>query len=98
MKAHPERLALVQGWDSTRLTLRLWVTRPGMVVRPWVAGSLAVALALLVSTWAVAAASTPDATQLQFAGVTRAATLGDYGFVLFRNSLVLALHALACVA
>ena len=30
--------------------------------------------------------------------MTREATVTDYGHVLFRNSLVLALHALACVA
>jgi hypothetical protein len=98
MKAHTERLALVQGWDDTRLTLRLWLFRPQMVLRPWVLGSLAVAAALLVATWGIAELATPDATRLQFAGVTDPATLGDYGFVLFRNSLVLALHALACVA
>ncbi len=39
MKAHTERLALVQGWDDTKLTLRLWLSRPAMVLRPWTAGS-----------------------------------------------------------
>ena len=33
-----------------------------------------------------------------YPGLTRAATTGDFGFVLFRNGLVLALHSLACVA
>jgi stage II sporulation SpoM-like protein len=40
----------------------------------------------------------PDPTGLGFPGLTRPARLGDFGFVLFRNGLVLALHALACVA
>jgi hypothetical protein len=47
----------------------------------------------------VVAKLTPaDATIYQIPGVTRDATLTDYGHVLFRNSLVLSLHALACVA
>jgi hypothetical protein len=57
-----------------------------------------VAVALLAATWLVALAVAPDPTGLDFPGVTRPATLGDFGFVLFRNGLVLALHALACVA
>ena len=40
----------------------------------------------------------PTRSLLHFAGVTDVAGFDDYGFVLFRNSLVLALHALACVA
>ena len=98
MKAHTEQLALVQGWDDTKLTLRLWLSRPSLVLRPWVAGSLLVSLALLAATWGIAVLATPDATRLHFAGVTNPAGFEDYAFVLFRNSLVLALHALACVA
>jgi hypothetical protein len=98
MKAHTERLALVQGWDDTKLTLRLWLSRPAMVLRPWTAGSLLVSLLLLTATWVIAVLATPDPTRLHFAGVTNPGGVEDYGFVLFRNSLVLALHALACVA
>ena len=65
---------------------------------PWVLGSVAVALLLLAATWVIATVSTPDATGTGFPGVTSEVTIADYGFVLFRNSLVLALHALACVA
>jgi hypothetical protein len=99
MRARTERLALVQGWDDTTSTLRTWRAAPGSVLRPWVTGSLLVAVLLLLATWVVAETSTPDVTTpLTFAGVNRLATAGDYGFVLFRNALVLALHALACVA
>jgi hypothetical protein len=99
MRVHTERLALVQGWDDTKATLRVWRARPSAVLRPWAAASLVVAVALLLATWGVAALSTPElGTSLTFAGVTRPAHLGDYGFVLFRNALVLTLHALACVA
>jgi hypothetical protein len=91
-------MALVQGMADTRAALATWQRKPFDVVRPWAVGALLVAVGLLFATWAIATLSTPDFTQLHFAGVTDPATLGDYGFVLFRNSLVLTLHALACVA
>jgi hypothetical protein len=91
-------MALVQGMADTKAALAEWQRRPFAVLGPWSAGSLFVAIGLLVATWVIAALSTPDLTRLHFAGVTERADLGDYGFVLFRNSLVLTLHALACVA
>ena len=93
-----EELALVQGWDDTRAALRRWNARPSLVLRPWVLGSFAVSVLLLAATWAVAELTTPDPTFAVFPGVTHGADLEDFGFVLFRNGLVLALHALACVA
>jgi hypothetical protein len=96
MKA--EELALVQGWDDTRAALRSWNARPLPVLRSWALGSLAVALALLVATWLVAVLSTPDVGGFSFPGLTEPARPGDFGFLLYRNGLVLALHSLACVA
>ncbi len=93
-----EELAFVQGWADTRRTLRRWNDRPAAVLRPWALASLAVAVLLLVATWLVATAVAPDPSGAAFPGVTYPADLGDFGFVLFRNGLVLALHALACVA
>jgi hypothetical protein len=93
-----EELALVQGWDDTRAALSRWSARPASVLRPWALGSLAVAILLLAATWGVAELSRPDPSGAHFPGVTYPADAGDYGFVLFRNGLVLALHALACVA
>jgi hypothetical protein len=93
-----EELALVQGWADTRATLGRWNARPRAVIMPWALGSLAVAVLLLVATWAVAELSQPDPSGAHFPGVTYPADLGDFGFVLFRNGLVLALHSLACVA
>lgn len=93
-----ENLALVRGMDDTRAALARWRENPRSVLRPWSLLSLATALFLLVATWAVAWLSVPDLLFLDMAGVTRPAELRDYGYVLFRNSLVLALHALACVA
>ena len=51
-----------------------------------------------MAVYLIAELTPPDATRYVIPGVTQEATLTDYGHVLFRNSLVLALHALACVA
>jgi len=93
-----EELAVVQGWADTRRTLRRWHDRPSVVLRPWALASLAVALLLLTATWLIATAVTPDPSGAAFPGVNEPATGADFAFVLFRNGLVLALHALACVA
>jgi hypothetical protein len=93
-----KELALVHGWADTRATLGRWNARPSRVLVPWALGSLAVAVLLLVATWAVAELSPADSWGASFPGVTYPADIGDFGFVLFRNGLVLALHSLACVA
>jgi hypothetical protein len=93
-----EELAVVQGWADTRAALRRWRRAPATVLGPWSLGSLAVTAALLAATWLVARLSVPDPSGPAFAGVTRPAALGDFGFLLYRNGLVLALHAMACVA
>jgi hypothetical protein len=95
---HTENMALVQGWADTRDALRRWSARPGHSLRPWALGSLAIALLLLTLTWVIATASNPDLTRVYFPGLYSPAELGDFGFILYRNGLVLALHAFACVA
>lgn len=92
------QLALVRGWDDTKATLRGWHAHPRAAVLPWAVGSLLVTAGLLLATWLVAVIATPDPSGASFPGVTGPATVGDFGFVLLRNGLVLALHALACVA
>ena len=96
MKA--EELAVVQGWEDTRVTLARWRQAPLAVLGPWALGSLAVAVALLAAIWAVAELSTPDPSGYVLPGLAQPAVLGDVAFLLYRNGLVLALHALACVA
>src|SRR5918997_2653371 len=93
-----ERLAVVQGWAHTRITLDRWRRRPLAVVGPWALLSVAVAVALLTAIWVVAELSTPDPFGFSLPGLTRTAGISDFAFVLYRNGLVLALHALACVA
>jgi hypothetical protein len=89
---------LVQGVRDTRGTLTRWNREPWAVVGPWLAGALAIAVGLLVTVWVVATVSTPDSTRLLMPGVNGPAGLDTVVHVLFRNSLVLALHAMACVA
>ena len=96
MKA--EQLAVVQGWDDTRATLRRWNANPWPIASSWALGSLAVTATLLTLTWVVAATTKADPTAYGYPGLTRPAYLHDFGFLLYRNGLVLSLHALACVA
>ena len=91
-------LVVVQGMRDTKVTLRRWNDKPGTILRPWFLLSTAIALALLFAVYAVAKFSTPDATRYLIPGYNAEVTFSDYLYVLFRNSLVLALHALACVA
>ena len=83
---------------DTRATLGLWSQHPWRVLRGWIALSLAVALALLTATWFVAGLITPDLTPIHLAGLTYPAQPDDMLPILYRNSLVLALHATACIA
>lgn len=91
-------LAVVQGWEDTRATLRAWNANPFLVLRRWVALSVGVSCVLLFAVFVVASLSTPDSTLRALPGVNAPAGWGDVGHVLFRNSLVLALHSLACLA
>jgi Stage II sporulation protein M len=91
-------LVLVQGMAHTRATLAEWNREPWRVLARWTAWSFLVAMALLAAVYVVAKSSTPDLTRLHVPGVHSKTTPADVGHVLFRNSLVLALHAMACVA
>lgn len=86
------------GMRDTRAALALWNRRPWPVLRGWVAVGVAVALALLLAVWVVAGMLTPDLTPIRIVGLTEPARPADLLPILWRNSLVLALHATACVA
>lgn len=83
---------------NTRSALDRWRLDPGPVLRGWIGGSLAVAATMLLAVFAVASFATADLTWLVLPGVTGAVEPGDIAHILLRNSLVLALHATACVA
>jgi hypothetical protein len=91
-------MVLLQGMRDSRATLERWNRDPWPVVRGWVGWSLLTAIALLVAVYVVARLSAPDPSRLVLAGVNAPVRLSDYGHLLFRNGLVLALHAMACVA
>ena len=91
-------LVVVQGLRRTRGTLERWNARPFAVTGPWFGLALAICAALLAAVVVVAHLSTPDPTGIIQPGLTRAPRLSDVGDILFRNSLVLSLHAMACVA
>jgi hypothetical protein len=91
-------LVLVQGMADTKLALGEWHRDPWKVLRPWLLLSFAIACSLLLAIFVIAQLTTPDSTQYYIPGYTATATVGDYAQVLYRNSLVLALHGMACVA
>ena len=64
----------------------------------WIAGSLAITGLLLVAVWMIAVGSVPDPTGLAFPGLSSDPLLSQVGHIVFRNELVLALHAMVCVA
>ena len=91
-------LVLVQGMHDTKLALSRWNLEPARVLVPWLRLSVLIACVILLAVYAVAKLSSPDLTVFAIPGYNVPAGLDDYLQVLYRNSLVLALHALACVA
>ncbi len=88
---------LVRGIAATRATLDAWNERPGPVVGRWLAGSAAITAVLLLAIWVIAMVSVPDPSAW-FLGLSDRPHVGQVWHVIERNSLVLALHAMACVA
>jgi len=86
------------GMRDTRETLDLWGRHRWGVLRGWAALSLAIALTLLAAVWFVAGLLTPDLTPIHLPGFTESSQPGDLLPILYRNSLVLALHGTACIA
>lgn len=91
-------MALAQGLRETRGALERWNQNPGRVVARWLLGSLGYAVALLTAVLVVALVATPDLTPVWLPGLAYQVGIDDYLEVFARNSLVLALHAVACVA
>ena len=94
-----EDYVVVQGLRDTRATFAMWHADKWRVLIPWFAGALGIAILLLGAVLVVAKLVTPDASAISIIGVTHDASWGrDAWPILYRNSLVLALHAMACVA
>lgn len=94
----PDRLVLLQGLRDTRATFDKWNAAPRRVLVPWALGALAIALVLLTVVWLIARTVVPDPSKTLLPGLNAPADGAAIGHILFRNSLVLMLHALACVA
>jgi hypothetical protein len=90
--------ALYHGVRRTRSTLRAWQRRPLPVLGAWVAGSTLAALGLLSAVLVVSALSSGYVQPIELRPPFAVGDAGDIAMVLSHNLLVLALHAMACVA
>jgi hypothetical protein len=90
--------AFVHGIRSTRATLETWNRRPWPVLGAWIAGSLAAAITLLGAVWIISLHSSVAGWALIGRPPFRVGDISDALKILGHNSLVLALHAMACVA
>ena len=93
-------LAVVRGWPEARATLGEWRAHPVGVFAPWIAVSLGIACVLLGLVWFVGANSAADPSRID---IGRLLTVHGQWLLearhLFQNNmLVLALHAMACLA
>jgi hypothetical protein len=83
---------------DTRATLNRWQAAPSRVLVPWLLGGLTIAVVLLLAVWGIATAVRPDISITLLPGLNEPVDRASIGRILFRNSLVLALHGFACVA
>jgi hypothetical protein len=91
--------ALVHGMRRTRATLEAWRGRPGPVVRRWLLAALAVTGLLLAAVLLIAFVAPVSPGWVVLAHPPFAVgRLADLLQIVKDNLLVLALHAMACVA
>jgi Stage II sporulation protein M len=88
----------VHGMRRTRSVLEGWAADPSPVLRRWLVGAFLVALGLLTAVMVAASTTTPDYGFHYGPTVDGPPTPQLVIDVLARNSLVLALHAVACIA
>jgi hypothetical protein len=91
-------LAVVQGWADTRATLAAWNRTPGPIVGTWVGVSAGIAGALLLAVVIIGSLVTPDATPRILHGLQTPPAWEHVSTIIGHNLLVLALHAMACLA
>jgi Stage II sporulation protein M len=90
--------AFAHGVRHTRETLRMWQATPMSIVMRWVAGSALAAAGLLAAVWIIASLDSSFQQIITLRPPFAVGGIGDVVQVLERNMLVLALHAMACVA
>jgi hypothetical protein len=93
------RYALVHGLRQTRGAIEHWRAGRWTVLARWFALSLTISLVLLLVVWAVAGISNTNGLGIQTSGPPfHVGAVGDALRIFGKNLLVLALHAMACVA
>ncbi len=90
--------AFVHGMRSTRSTLARWHSDPLPVVGAWFAGAVAIGIVLLASVLAISTTVKPDLGFAYVPALPRSAEVPHMAELVGKNSLVLALHAVACIA
>jgi Stage II sporulation protein M len=90
--------ALYHGVRRTRSTLRAWQRRPLPVLGGWVAGSTVAAVGLLCAVLVISELFASYVQPVELRPPFAVGDGGDVVAVLSHNLLVLALHAMACVA
>lgn len=90
--------AFAHGVRHTRATLRVWQRHPGAVLGRWFAGSTLAACGLLLAVLLVSAFSTGYDQIVTLQPPFAVGDTADVLTVLSHNMLVLALHAMACIA
>jgi hypothetical protein len=86
------------GMEDTRETLAAWRAGSWRVLGGWFALSACIALTLLAAVWVTSGILPYDLSPIKLPGLTSPSRPADLLPILYRNSLVLALHATACVA
>jgi len=90
--------AFAHGVRHTRATLRAWQREPLGVLGRWTLGSAAAATGLLLAVLVISALAGGRQVLMSLQPPFAVGDGGDVLSVLRRNGLVLALHAMACVA
>jgi hypothetical protein len=90
--------AFAHGMRQTRATLRAWQRAPLAVIGRWAAGSALAAAGLLLAVLAVASLDHGYQQVVSLQPPFAVGDLAEVAHVMRSNMLVLALHAMACVA
>src|SRR5215208_7571897 len=88
----------VHGMRRTRSILERWEENPWPVLRTWFLGALLISLGLLSAVTLIASNLIPDYGFHYSPSIPSGAEPGRILHIAGRNSLVLALHAFACIA
>ncbi|MGZ5311203.1 MAG: stage II sporulation protein M [Solirubrobacterales bacterium] len=90
--------AFVHGMRRTRATLERWCEDPWAVLGSWLAGAAAIGVLLLAAVVAIASSLEPDIGFHYMPSLADGPEAERVAHIVGANSLVLALHAVACVA